>query len=223
MIEAKKVCLKYPDGTVALKNIDFKVDSGQLIYITGPSGSGKTSMLKLMMGMEYPTSGELTVLGQQIIQSQNKNIRSMRRNIGPVFQGFKLIRGRSALENVILGMRFLNINSKQIKEDAKNALIRVGLEHKLLSPVENLSWGETQRVAIARAVARKPRLILADEPTGNLDKNNALNILELLSSFKDNQTTVVITTHATHLIDKSNGAKILNFKEGNISWEGRVS
>ncbi|WHH57870.1 ATP-binding cassette domain-containing protein [Petroclostridium sp. X23] len=221
MIEGKKVCLTYPDGTMALKNVDLQIQSGDIVYITGPSGSGKTSLLKLMMGMEYPTTGFLKVMGQAITKDQAASIRRLRRVIGPVFQEFKLIKGRTVIENVMLGMRFLGIPPRQLKENANHALIKVGLEHKALSPVENLSWGESQRVAIARAVARKPALILADEPTGNLDVNNAVNILELLTSFNDKKTTVVITTHATHLINDKKVGMFIEVDRGNIQWEKR--
>lgn len=219
MIEAKGVCLQYPEGTIALKNIDLKIDSGELIYITGPSGSGKTSLLKLLMGVEYPTAGTLSVLGQPIVKGQAIGINKLRRLIGPVFQEFRLIKGRTAIENVMLGMRFLDIPLGNLKEEANKALVKVGLREKALSLVEHMSWGECQRVAIARAVARKPALIIADEPTGNLDKDNAVNILELLKSFKDNKTTVIVTTHATHLIEDEKASRHLLMDNGNMRWE----
>ncbi len=219
MIEAKGICLQYPDDTIALNNIDLKVNPGDMVYVIGPSGSGKTSLLKLIMGIEFPTSGSLKVLGQPITKDRNKEIRKLRMMMGPVFQEFKLINGRTAMENVMMGMRFLDLPLSKLKENANNALIKVGLERKIFSLAENLSWGERQRVAIARAVARKPVLILADEPTGNLDKDNALNILELLTSFKDVDTTVIITTHATHMIDRRKEAKLIHMDNGNMSWE----
>jgi cell division transport system ATP-binding protein len=219
MIEAKGVCLEYPEGTRALKNIELHIEAGELIYITGPSGSGKTSLLKLFMGELYPTSGTLKVLGQPILKGQAEGIRRLRMMIGPVFQEFRLIKGRTAIENVMLGMRFLDLPHGQIKEDAYKALVKVGLGEKRFSLVEHMSWGECQRVAIARAVARRPALIIADEPTGNLDKKNALNILELLNSFKDNKTTVIVTTHATHLIEGEKNARHLVMDSGNMRWE----
>lgn len=221
MVEAKGVYLKYPDGTVALKDINLQVVPGDMIYITGPSGSGKTSLLKLLMGVEYPTEGTLRVLGQPIAKGQDSGIRRLRMAMGPVFQEFRLIKGRTALENVMMGMRFLNVLHEPLKEAASNALARVGLEHKALSLVDNLSWGEGQRVAIARAVARKPAIILADEPTGNLDKNNALKILELLNSFRDQSTAVIVTTHATHLIEGEKDAMYIQMEKGSIKEEGR--
>lgn len=220
MIEAKGVFLKYPEGTLALNNINLKINPGELVYITGPSGSGKTSLLKLLMGVEYPTEGNLKVMGQTMSKGKDSDIRKLRMSIGPVFQEFRVIKGRTALENVILGMRFLDFKPKEMKEAAIGILERVGLGHKVNSLVDNLSWGECQRVAIARAVARKPKLILADEPTGNLDKINSLKILELLVSLKDKDTSVIITTHATHLIEEERRARHIRMENGDIHWEG---
>lgn len=219
MVEAKGVFLKYPDGTIALKDINLQVIPGDIIYITGPSGSGKTSLLKLLMGVEYPTEGTVRVLGQPMAKGQESGIRRLRTTIGPVFQEFRLIKGRTALENVMLGMRFLDVPKGQLKDIAREAIKNVGLESKVLSLVENLSWGECQRIAIARAVARKPALILADEPTGNLDKDNALNILELLTNFKDKSTAVIITTHATHLIEEKRFTRHIQMNKGIIDFE----
>jgi len=202
-----------------LKTVNLEIKPGELVYITGPSGSGKTSFLKLLMGMEFPTSGSLSVLGETINKSNYGNIQNLRRKIGPVFQEFKLIQGRTALENVMMGMRFLGIKPKLMKEQAHEALEKVGLGHKKYSKVENLSWGESQRVAIARAVARKPLLILADEPTGNLDYDNAINILKLLKSFREEDITVIITTHATHLINNEKDAMFINVYKGRITAE----
>lgn len=219
MIEAEGVFLNYSDGTVALKNVDLHIESGEIVYITGPSGSGKTSLLKLFMGIEYPTEGTLTVLGQTISKGQASGIRRLRRSIGPVFQDFRLIKGRTAIENVMLGARFLNMSNKKLKESAISVLAKVGLEKKMFSMVEHLSWGECQRVAIARAVVRKPKLILADEPTGNLDKDNALNIMELFTSLKEENTTVIITTHATHLLNSFREGRLIHIESGIIHQE----
>lgn len=220
MIEAKGVFLRYPDGTMALNNISLSVEPGEIAYITGPSGSGKTSLLKLFMGIEYPTEGSLRVLGRTMVECPAFEIRKLRQEIGPVFQEFRVIKGRTALENVMLGMRFLNFSSAQLKENASDALLKVGLKNKISSLVDNLSWGECQRVAIARAVARKPKLILADEPTGNLDKDNSLKILELFASLKDKDTAVIITTHATHLIEGDKSARHMQMDSGSIREEG---
>lgn len=219
MIDVKGVSLIYHDGTVALKDVNLRIEPGEIVYITGHSGSGKTSFLKLLMGIEYASEGELTVLGQNMKKGKGRRIRKLRKKIGPVFQEFKLIERRTALENVIMGMRFLGISPRKMKTEAISALMRVGLEHKIYSKVENLSWGESQRVAIARAVARKPKLIIADEPTGNLDYQNAINILQLLNSFRDQNTAVVITTHATHLIENQTDATYIKVNKGEVVVE----
>jgi len=221
MIKASNVSLRYADGTLALRDVNLEIKPGEFVYIVGPSGSGKTSLLKLLMGIEFPTSGSLYVLDQPIVKNEMRNIRKMRRRIGPVFQEFRLIPGRTALENVVLGMRFLDTPKKQMMNNAREALAKVGLEHKASVMVDKLSYGEAQRVAIARALARKPSLILADEPTGNLDYDNAINIMNLMYTLKDKNTTVLVTTHATHLISNYSGAAVIRVEEGRVSVEHR--
>lgn len=219
MIKAKDILLKYPDGTIGLIDINVEIDSGEVVYITGPSGSGKTSFLKLLMGMEFPTSGLITVLDQTIKPNNERNIRNLRKLIGPIFQDFRLLNGRTVLDNVLIGMRFLDFSNTEMMKNAKNTINRVGLEHKTHSLVDNLSYGERQRVAIARAMARKPRIIIADEPTGNLDKDNSLNILDLLTSYRDSNTSVIITTHATHLIQDATDCKKIRILSGKMTFE----
>lgn len=219
MISAKNVYLKYPDGTTGLKDINIMIPSGEVAYITGPSGSGKTSFLKLLMGMESPSSGTLTVFDKNMSNISSKELRKLRKSVGPIFQDFRLLNGRTVLDNVLIGMRFLDFSNKEMKINSIVTLERVGLYHKIDSLVDNLSYGERQRVAIARAVARKPSLIIADEPTGNLDKANSLNILELLTSFRDKNTTVIITTHATHLIEDETHCMKIHVHNGEMSFE----
>lgn len=221
MVEAKNCSLIYKDGTEALKPFDLFVKKGEIVYITGPSGSGKTSLLKLILGMIPASSGEMNVLGTPIATSNALAIQNMRRCIGPIFQDFRLLEGRTVLENVVLGMRFLDTSSKLMKERAHEAIDRVGLSHKLNHRVEKLSFGESQRVAIARAVARRPQLIVADEPTGNLDQANAENILDLLTSFKDENTSIILTTHATHLIGKDAKGLFVHMSSGLMTTERR--
>lgn len=220
-LNAKGVSLTYPNGTVALKAFDLEIEQGDLVFITGHSGSGKTSMIKLFMGTEFSSQGELEVMGQVMKKGKKSRIQKVRRQIGPIFQEFKLIDGRTAMDNVMLGMRFLGVSPRSMREEASLALEKVGLGHKKDSLVEHLSWGEAQRVAIARAVVRKPAIILADEPTGNLDHKNAVHILELLKSFRDYNTTVIITTHATHLIEEEQSATFIHVKQGEITVERR--
>lgn len=221
MIEAREIQLQYPDGTVALDNLSLTIGPGELVFVLGPSGSGKTSLLKLFLGLEFPTQGSLRVLGQGMERSQAKAIRALRRKIGPVSQDFSLIDGRSALENVMLGLRLLGMPPQEMVAEAKKALEKVGLAHKGQAPVEHLSWGERQRVAIARAVARHPKLILADEPTGNLDQGRAVQVMELLASFAGADTAVIITTHATHLIPARPDLRCIELEQGRIIRDER--
>ncbi len=223
MIRAKNTSLIYADGTAALKPFDLTISKGEIVYITGPSGSGKTSLLKLMMGTVFPSSGAFEVMGQLIRPQNESAIRLMRRHIGPVFQEFRLLEGRSVYDNVMLGMRFLGIPLQEMKELTLSSIGLVGLEHKRNHTIDRLSWGECQRVAIARAVARKPKLIIADEPTGNLDRDNALNILNLLTSFSSDETSVIITTHATHLVDLVQPGTAITLEAGVLHCERQAN
>lgn len=219
MIEANKLSLQYKDGTFGLKEATLKITDGKLVYITGTSGSGKTSFIKMLLGIEKPTGGELNVLGMDMKSISHGELRSLRQKIGPVFQDFKLLDGRTACENVMTGLRFLNLEREEMYQRTLAALEKVGLSHKVHSIVENLSYGERQRVAIARAVARKPVLIIADEPTGNLDKSNSIIVLDLLKTFVSPETTVVITTHATHLLDREKDYIHITVEDGRMSLE----
>lgn len=214
MIRAEECRLVYNEGTCALEKFDLEINRGENVLIVGPSGSGKTSLLKLVMGMVYPTQGNFVVLGQNISKDQSKAIRKLRTQIGPIFQDFRLLSGRSVLDNVVLGMRFLSFSQSEMKVNATEAIERVGLGHKIHHDIDRLSWGECQRVAIARAISRKPKLIVADEPTGNLDEENAINVLKLLTSLSDSETTVLITTHATHLVKHVHATKVLMMNNG---------
>jgi cell division transport system ATP-binding protein len=200
MIELKRTALTYSGGVIALEAIDLVIRPGDLIFITGESGSGKTSLLKLMMGIEKPTAGDVIFDGTEMTQLRENERAAIRRRIGPVFQELKLLEGKTAFENVVFGMRFYGMRMEDIQRQAEEALMQVGLQSKAEVLTEKLSWGERQRVAIARAVARKPAYIIADEPTGSLDEANAIKILKLLAGFRTSETAVIITTHATHLM-----------------------
>lgn len=219
MIAAKDVSLIYQDGTKALDNVNVELAEGELVFLTGPSGSGKTSFLKLLMGMELPSAGEIIIDETATADMGRKKLRSYRQSVGPVFQEFRLIENRTALENVMLGLRFLEDYNCRIKDAALEALDKVGLSQKAGAKVEQLSFGEAQRVAIARAVVRRPSLILADEPTGNLDQENAINILNLLASFQKENTTVIITTHAAHLLPEDKKFVHIRMERGRMSIE----
>lgn len=221
---------KYSDGTEALKNLNFEIGSGELVFLTGASGSGKTSTTRLMLGMDGPTAGAFEVLGvrfQAASMPSTREIRALRRRIGTVFQSFRLIPGHTALDNVMLPLRFgdARCSAAQRRHLSLEALARVGLVNKAEKRVETLSQGEAQRVAIARAIVTKPELLIADEPTGNLDPENSLSILKLLASLAEGERAVVITTHAVHLIDEiaSPRKRRLELRSGELvqnTWMG---
>lgn len=222
MIRAINAGLTYPDGTCALKPFDLEVYADDMVYVTGPSGSGKTSLFKLLLGMEYATTGSVEVLGQPMIKSNISGIIGIRRSIGPVFQQFRLAKGRTALENVMSGLRFLDISGVSLRERALESINRVGMGGKAETRVDKLSWGECQRVAIARAIAREPRLLIADEPTGNLDHDNAVAILQLLASFKSEHTSVIVITHAVHLLENDLTGLFISLNAGHMKVERKV-
>lgn len=217
MIQAKQVTLTYPDGTEALKAFDLIIEKGDIVYVVGPSGSGKTSLLKMLLGEVKPTTGLLRVMGKDIGHTNHEAIKAMRRKIGPVFQAFRLMEGHTVEENVLMGLRFLNFSKKEMDTQLKDSVAWVGLSHKMKSKVGQLSFGESQRIAIARAIARKPELIIADEPTGNLDHENAIKILKLLTAFQDGNRVIVISTHATHLIAELPKGKLIAIASGTIT------
>lgn len=222
MIKAIDLSLQYKDGTFGLNNVNIEIPTGELVFITGPSGSGKTSFVKLILGMEKLTQGELLVLDYKMKSIKDNELIKLRQAIGPIFQDFKLLPGRSVCDNVLVGMRFLDIDKILMYEKALKALEKVGLSHKVHSSVENLSYGEKQRVAIARAIAREPKLIIADEPTGNLDKKNSVIIFDLLKSFKSKDTTVLITTHATHLIKDIDDSLHIQVEDGKMKYQEEI-
>lgn len=222
MIQAKGLNFSYPDGTVGLEDFDLEIASGEIIFITGESGSGKTTFLKLLQGTQKPTAGTLYVLNRDMSSIMPEELRKLRTEIGPVFQDFRLIKGRTALENVEAGLRFLSLSNSEVRKEAVRYLEKVGLADKLQNKVEQLSYGQLQRVAVARALARKPKLLIADEPTGNLDHDNAVKIMELLTVLKDPETIVVITTHATGIIPSGAGIRRIHVQKGRLHTEKEV-
>ncbi|ACB85330.1 cell division ATP-binding protein FtsE [Natranaerobius thermophilus] len=219
MIDISNLSLEYNHTkTMALKNIDFYLTKGEMAFLVGESGAGKTSLINIIMGNIKPTSGRATVNGISLTNRGINKVQkvSLRRQIGPIFQDFKLFKGRSVLENVLIGLRVLGPITEEDKHHVIQLLNQVGLQDMINHKIDHLSFGERQRVAITRAVARKPEIILADEPTGNLDQETAFNILKLLASFKSNNTTILITTHATHLLKYFQG-RVITLKSGQVS------
>lgn len=219
VVEARALKKVYRNGQIALDGVNFRISQGELVFLTGPSGAGKTTLLKLVICAESPTAGELLVNGLDVSRLSPIQVRELRRKMGVVFQDFRLIRGRTALDNVCMGLRVLGIAGKELQRRSSEALQSVGLGNKSLNAVESLSWGEQQRVAIARALARQPELLLADEPTGNLDSQTAAEILELLLEANRRGCTVVMATHASHLIERLN-KRVVRIEQGRITHDG---
>lgn len=205
----------YDNGTQALKNVNLTVSPGDVVYILGESGAGKTTFLKLLLGMEKPTAGELIVAGTSLTKPRVDDIRRLRRLIGVVFQDFKLILGRTALENVALSLRILGVNWSDNRKQSEAALAALGLTDKVDNLVETLSWGERQRVALARAAVRNPRLLLADEPTGNLDAISVGYVAQALALAAEGGATLLVATHDSRLIERLPG-RVLVLEKGSL-------
>ncbi len=220
LIELKNVSKKYKDKNediIILDKICIKLPTNKLVALTGPSGSGKSTLIHLLALLDTPEQGEYSLLRSGNLFSYNEKEKSnyRKKNLSIVFQNFNLISDLTALENVMLPNLYLGekkINSLNL---AKSLLIRVGLENRLNHRPSELSGGEQQRVAIARSLINKPKLILADEPTGSLDSKNAENILEILKSIKDDQTLIIFATHNKSLVNKSDLE--LTISNGNVN------
>ncbi len=213
MITAKNLTKKY-ETTCALKDASFTIEKGEWVNIMGPSGSGKTTLLNLIGCLDSPTSGSLLVNGIETTKlNQKGRTRFRRENIGLVFQQFHMIPHLTALENVMVAQYFHSIEDE---EEAKKALLRVGIEHRLHHLPSQLSGGEQQRVCIARALINQPRIILADEPTGNLDKKNEEAILDIFRELHSEGRTIVIVTHNPEIGEI--GDKIIQISHGEVKY-----
>jgi cell division transport system ATP-binding protein len=195
MIHIHQVSKYYNNAIPALVDVSFKINKGDFVFITGPSGAGKTTLLKLMFCAERPSSGEIIANGVNISRMKPSTIPALRRSIGVVFQDFKLIDNRTVFENVAFALEIMGVNRRTIKKKVWQTLKWVGLLHKKDALPPCLSGGEQQRVAIARAIVNNPRLLLADEPTGNLDPQLAQDIMKLFKAINARGTTIVIATH----------------------------
>src|SRR3989344_2271345 len=202
MIKFDHVTKAYPKDTVALHDMDFEIGQGEFISIVGRSGAGKSTLLKLIIREEYPTDGSIIIEGLDISTIDVKDIPYLRRKIGTIFQDIKLLPTLNAFENVAFAMEVGGEPKSQIRREVPEYLRVVGLADKAGAFPDELSGGEKQRVEIARALAHKPILLLADEPTGNLDTFNALEILNILTKINEMGTTVILATHAKELVDR---------------------
>lgn len=216
MIVFKNVSKRYPDGYVALNNVDLTVPAGEMVFLTGHSGAGKSTLLKLIAALERPTSGTISISGQNIAQLKPAAIPYLRRKIGFVFQDHKLLFDRNAFENVLLPLQIGNFDSKTVASRVRAALDKVGLLKKEKAMPVALSGGERQRLCIARAVVHRPSILIADEPTGNLDVEYARDIMTMFTSFNQVGVTVLIATHDASLLEDTQH-RILSLKQGKLT------
>ena len=202
MIRLKDVVKTYDNGTEALRGISFTIEDGEFVFLVGPSGSGKSTIIKLLTGEILPTEGRVMINGFSMSRISDKQIPYMRRTIGVIFQDFRLIGKKTVYDNLSLAMRAVGASPREIKNRIPYVLDLVGLADKAKEKPMNLSGGEQQRVAIARALVNNPRLIIADEPTGNLDPARSLELMTLFEKINELGTTVLIVTHEKGLVDE---------------------
>ena len=228
MITMENVSKAYVEGIPAIKNISLHIDRGEFVFIVGDSGSGKSTLIKLLLKELEPTSGKIMVNGQNLGRLKRKQIPRYRRKIGVVFQDFRLLKDRNVYENIAFAQRVIMTPTRKIRREVPKMLSLIGLAEKYKSFPKELSGGEQQRGALARALVNHPALLLADEPTGNLDPKNSWEIMKLLESINEKGTTVLVVTHNREIVDEmkkrvitmKRGVIISDEKEGGYIYEG---
>lgn len=216
MIEMQDVWKVYENGVMALQGLSVRISQGEFVYVVGPSGAGKSTFIKLMYREERPTKGHIFVGGFNIERLRDRQIPFMRRHVGVVFQDFKLLQKLTVEENVSFAMEVIEASKRLTRKRVKEVLELVGLVDKTQMLPKELSGGEQQRVAIARALVNKPSVVVADEPTGNLDPDNSWQILKLFERVNDRGTTVVMTTHNRELVNATK-KRVIAIEQGRIS------
>lgn len=215
MIEAYHVSKTYARGVFALRDLSLRVEKGDFVFLTGPSGAGKSTLLRLLLRQDVPSEGQLIVGGRNLATLTTRQVQSYRRSLGFVFQDFKLLPGKTVLENVSFVPRVLGMAEAQQQRRTFQVLKWVGLQHRMSAYPLELSGGEQQRIAIARALVNDPAIILADEPTGNLDPDLSLEIMNLFREINARGATVVVATHDRELIRRV-GRRAVTLDHGNI-------
>lgn len=209
---------KFYDNQAALRNINFSVEKGEMAFITGPSGAGKTTVLKIIYLSEKPDEGSVTIADWELSKLKESTIPFLRRNIGVVFQDFRLLDNRNVFDNVAMTLRIRGMMEDEVKERVMEILKTVNLRHKADNFPKTLSGGEQQRVVIARAIVGEPTVLLADEPTGNLDTDTAAGITRMFKDINARGTTVIIATHNKELF-RNTGRKVIRLDSGNLVGE----
>ena len=220
MIELKEVTKEYSKGIAALNGISLKIEAGEFVFIVGDSGSGKSTLIKLIMKELDPTSGTIVVNGQNLGRLKHRHIPKYRRTLGVVFQDFRLLKDRNIYDNIAFALRVTETPTRVIKKKVPAALSLVGLAQKYKAYPKELSGGEQQRVAIARAVVNEPLILLADEPTGNLDPTNSWEIMKLLEEANERGTTVLVVTHNQEIVNEIK-KRVITMKKGVIVSDER--
>lgn len=215
MISFQEVSKRYPDGTVALDKVTFGVSPGEFVFIVGPSGAGKTTLVKLLTREELPTEGEVQVNSRILHKLRGSELLQHRRELGVVHQDYKLLPRKTAFENVALALEVLGRSDREIDEIVPHVLSLVGLEGRPRHFPDQLSGGEQQRLAFARALAPEPKVLVADEPTGNIDPESAWSAIELLEKINEMGTTVLVATHAAGIVDKL-GRRVIRLEGGRV-------
>lgn len=215
IITLENVSKAYATGAPALNGVDLHINRGEFVFIVGDSGSGKSTLIKLLLRELTPTSGYINVMGYDLVKIKHRKIPKFRRNLGIVFQDFRLLKDRNVYENVAFAQRIIQVSNKEIKRNVPSILSTVGLAGKYKAKPRQLSGGEQQRVALARALINKPTILLADEPTGNLDPKNSWEIMKLLEQINENGTTVLVVTHNREIVN-SMQKRVVTMKKGII-------
>ena len=221
MIWFDRVQKTYPNGVEAIRNLDFRIAEGEFVFLMGASGAGKSTLIKLLMKEEEPSQGRIFVNGRTLSKIRRSAIQKYRRNIGVVFQDFRLLERKTVFENVAFAMEILGASRSEIEERVGLVLELMGLTAKKDEYPTHLSGGEQQRVALARAIINTPKILIADEPTGNLDPENAEQIMQLLLRINERGTTVLVATHAQHMVQEL-GKRVIYLDHGVVGQDGIV-
>lgn len=212
MIDVSKV---YPSGSKALRDVNVHIEPGEFVFVVGPSGAGKSTFIKMLFREVLPTAGSIFVNGVDILSLNPKEIPYLRRELGIIFQDYRLLPDRTVYENVAFAMQVIETPHRKIKRRVLNVLELVGLRHRANAYPNELSGGEQQRIAIARAIVNDPILVIADEPTGNLDPETSWDIMEIFKEINDTGTTIVMATHDKEIVDNM-GKRVIAIENGQI-------